>query len=426
MPRLFHRPPKYCLHKGTKQATVSLHGKRIYLGPYGSRESHQRYQEILKRWEAERDQHSPKRSSEQTESKDLRVNPAMLREKRNAGSPLTINELVFVYRQHTHEYYRKGGKVTREATIIDDAIRYLRKHHATTFIHEFGPVALDELRSGMIGDLDWSRKHINKQVSRLVRMFTWAAEKELVDASVPMALKALAGLKKGRTQARETEPIECVDDAIVEATLGHLPPIVADMVRLQRLTGARPGEVCSLRPQDIDRSEEIWLYVPDEHKTEHHEKHRVIVLGPRAQELLADYLNRSGSAFCFSPAESERLRREQAAAARKTPLKYGNRSGTNRVKSAKRSPGEHYTTDSYRRVITRISRRKSSKGAQRLLTGHQRRALSRQSQTQSHVDYTEILSTRLRVICCWRRSYSRVVRGSLCPARNCTDSSETP
>ncbi|MEZ6126743.1 MAG: hypothetical protein R3C49_26785 [Planctomycetaceae bacterium] len=56
----------------------------------------------------------------------------------------------------------------------------------------------------MIDDLDWSRNHISKQVSRLVRMFTWAAEKELVEASVSLALKErLAFLKKGRTNARK-------------------------------------------------------------------------------------------------------------------------------------------------------------------------------------------------------------------------------
>ena len=283
MPRLFHRPPKYSLHKSTQQAVVSFHGERIYLGPYGSRQSHKRYQEVLKQWEADRDAAPP---PPPPKSKAPQVTPAMLREKRKAGSPLTINEQVFVYRQHTQQYYRKNGKVTREASIIDDAIRFLRKHHATMFLHDFGPVALDELRNGMITELDWSRNHINKQVSRLVRMFTWAAEKELVEAGVPLALKSLAGLKKGRTQARETAKVKCVKDSIVDATLKHLPPITADMVRLQRLTGARPGEVSSLRPVDIDCSGDVWLYVPDEHKTEHHQKHRVIVLGPRAQELL--------------------------------------------------------------------------------------------------------------------------------------------
>jgi integrase len=87
-----------------------------------------------------------------------------------------------------------------------------------------------------------------------------------------MALKALAGLKKGRTQARETRPVECVEDSVVEATLPHLPTIVADMVRLQRLTGMRPGEVCSLRPCDVNKTDDVWLYIPDEHKTEHHQR----------------------------------------------------------------------------------------------------------------------------------------------------------
>lgn len=358
MPRLFHRPPKYSLHKSTKQAVVSLHGKRIHLGPYGSPESHRKYQEFLRSWESDRNKRP---EPEPTPSKPnvAAITPAKLREKRFAGSPLTVNELVFVYRHHAREYYQKHGRVTREATIIDDAIRYLRKHHATTFLHEFGPVALDELRSGMIRDLGWSRRHINKQVSRLVRMFTWAAEKELVEPSVPMALKALAGLKKGRTQARETRPVECVEDSVVEATLPHLPTIVADMVRLQRMTGMRPGEVCSLRPCDVTKSDDVWLYVPDEHKTEHHEKNRVIVLGPRAQELLNKYLSRNAENFCFSPTESEQLRREAAAAARKTPLRYGNSSGTNRVRNPKRQAGDRYTTDSYRRVIHRACSKNS-------------------------------------------------------------------
>lgn len=210
------------------------------------------------------------------QDKAAQITPAILRDKRRRDSPLTVNELVLVYRWHTHQYYRKNGEVTREATITDDVIRYLRKHHATTFLDDFGPVALDELRDGMITDLDWSRKHINKQVNRLIRMFTWSAEKELVAPASPLALKSLAGLKKGRTTARETDGVTCVDDAVVDATVPHRPDVVADMVRLQRLTGSRPGEVCSLRPCDLDRSSDVWLYYPSEHKTEHHQKEKFV------------------------------------------------------------------------------------------------------------------------------------------------------
>jgi integrase len=351
MPRLYHRPPKYCLHKATRQATVSLNGKRIYLGPYGSPKSHSAYQKVLQDWHNGRD--GAVKPPVEAVVEIAKVTTVSLREKRRSGAPLTINELVLVYRRHTHQYYRKNGEVTREATIIDDAIRFLRKHHATTFLEGFGPVSLDELRSRMISELDWSRNHINKQVSRLTRMFTWAAEKELVSPAVPLALKSLAGLKKGRSAARETKGVSCVDDAVVDLTLHRLPEVVADMVRLQRLTGARPGEICSLRPCDLDQSSDVWVYRPSEHKTEHHEKDRVIAIGPKAQQVLATYLPRKSTAFCFSPADSERKRREKAAAARTTPLSCGNRRGTNRRNSPKRTPRERYFTDSYRRAIHR-------------------------------------------------------------------------
>ncbi|TWU62375.1 site-specific tyrosine recombinase XerC [Crateriforma conspicua] len=355
MPRLFHRPPKYCLHKGTKQATVSLFGKRIYLGPYGSSRSHEAYQQVLRQWHDAKDQQSTtKPETAMDDDHDVKsVTAATLRAKRLAGSPVTINELALVFRRHARQYYRKNGKITREATLIDDVIRILRKHHATDFLHDFGPVNLDSLRERMIDDLDWSRMHINKQVGRLIRMFKWAAEKELVDPSVPLALKSLAGLKKGRTRARETAGVRCVADSAVEQTLPKLPEIVADMVRLQRLTGARPGEVCSLRPCDLDQSSDVWIYTPEEHKTEHHEKNRVIAIGPKAQALLTPYLDRKADSFCFSPAESERQRRAKAAAARTTPASCGNRRGTNRRNSPKRSPRDRYFTDSYRRAIHR-------------------------------------------------------------------------
>jgi hypothetical protein len=43
----------------------------------------------------------------------------------------------------------------------------------------------------------------------------------------------------------------------VERTLPHLPPMVADMVRIQRFVGCRPAEVCLLRPADLDRSGDV-------------------------------------------------------------------------------------------------------------------------------------------------------------------------
>jgi integrase len=64
-------------------------------------------------------------------------------------------------------------------------------------------------------------------------------------------------------------------------------------------------------------------------------------------------LLRYKNAWCFSPRDSEKKRRERQHEQRQTPLKYGNAPGTNRVRRPKRSAGDGYTNDSYRRAITR-------------------------------------------------------------------------
>ena len=70
--------------------------------------------------------------------------------------------------------------------------------------------------------------------------------------------------------AHESQPVQPVPAVLVDITMPFLPPVVADMVRFQRLTGCRPGEVCLLRPCDLDRSGDVWAYRPESHKTEHH------------------------------------------------------------------------------------------------------------------------------------------------------------
>ena len=51
------------------------------------------------------------------------------------------------------------------------------------------------------------------------------------------------------------------------------------------------------------------------------------------------------------PAESEKKRRAQVHARRRTPLSCGNTPGSNRRPQPKRRPGRRYTSDSYWRAI---------------------------------------------------------------------------
>ena len=102
----------------------------------------------------------------------------------------------------------------------------------------------------------------------------------------------------------------------VKAILPHLPPLVAAMVRLQLLCGARPQEITGVRPCEITKTDDgVWYYHPGSHKMEHMDRDKVIVLGPRAQKVLARWLDRDPESFCFVPAEASawQLERQRKA-----------------------------------------------------------------------------------------------------------------
>lgn len=109
-----------------------------------------------------------------------------------------------------------------------------------------------------------------RKSGRVRRMFRWAVSEELCPSDVLQALVAVAGLRKGRTAAPDAPSVRPVAESVVNATLPHLPRVIRDMVRLQLLSGCRPGEIISLKPSDVCRDGEVGEYAPASHKTEHH------------------------------------------------------------------------------------------------------------------------------------------------------------
>jgi integrase len=235
-----------------------------------------------------------------------------------------VGDVMVAYLKFAKGYYRKDGMITSEYHLVVEACRAVRPIYGNALASDFGPLALKTVRQTMV-DVGHSRKTINKQTDRIKRMFKWSAAEEQIPASIPQALSMVSGLRKGRTDAKEMPPVRPVDDSIVDTTLEFMPTVVADMVRFQRLTGCRPAEVCGLRPCDLDRTEEVWTYRPESHKTEHHDRDRDIGVGPRAQAILLRYLARDHQTFCFRPCDSEAKRRAAATKARKTPLSCGNK-----------------------------------------------------------------------------------------------------
>ena len=334
MPKLVTRPPKYARHKASGQAVVKVGKILHYLGPHGSAESKVAYQEVVSQWIA-----------------DSGCSPSVASAIRLPQSDVTVTEMLAEYMDHAQAYYVKAGEATSQVHVMRSVVRFWKESFGSLFVRKIKPSHLKAIQKRMVTDGE-SRSYVNKITSYSKGIFRWAVETDLAQPEVWQGLLAVRGLAKGRTSARETEPISPVEDAVVDATIPHLPDVVSDMVRFQRATGARPGEVCGIRPCDVDQSGDVWLYRPASHKTEHHHRGRIVAIGPRGQDVLRPYLLRAPDACCFSPRESACRRHAVQREEWETPVQPS-QAARKPKRKPRRSAKEWYSKDSYNRAVVR-------------------------------------------------------------------------
>lgn len=332
------KPPNYRRHKRSGQAVVTLGGRDCYLGPWNSAASKAKYRRRLAEWNAVG---CPA---------DIPPDP----------SALTVVELIERYWNHVKTYYPDQ---TREST-IKPTLRRLRRLYGPTLAFEFGPLAMKAFQRALIderialkdgGTQRLSRPYVNRALQWVRRMFKWAVGEELVPVTVLAALQSVEGLKVGRTEAPEPPPVKPVADDTIDATILHLSPVVADMVRVQRLTGMRPGEVCAMSAAELEMSGDVWVYRPSKHKNAHRGKPRVVTIGPKAQAIIRPYLTgRRLNAALFSPADAEAQRKAIQREQRTTPLTPSQRARDDRAAAApKRKYRPAYDTTNYGQAIRR-------------------------------------------------------------------------
>lgn len=315
-------------HSG--QARVTLNGRDYYLGDWKSQTSIREYDRIIAEYLA----------SGRSPSFGI------------GREAYSVAMLIRDYLIHCRAYY--GTQTGSEFHSIKAALKPVRNLYSDHDAASFDPVAFKAVRQTMI-EAGLSRQGINPRMKRVLRGFKWAASEGKLPAAVYETLRLIPSLKRGRTNAPETEPVLPVEDDVVEITLTAMASIVADMVRVQRLIGCRPGEVCNLTPASLDRSDSVWVATLTEHKTAHHGHERKLYMGPKAQAIIGVYLDRESDVPLFRPCDAMAMKRAAAREARKTPLSCGNisgrRSGGLAGRKARKGPGEAYTTFSYRRAI---------------------------------------------------------------------------
>lgn len=211
---------------------------------------------------------------------------------------------------------------------------------------EFRPEDLEKLRSELMSTgyylmrkvdgkmfkqhRKYTRTGLNHFIERIRKIFRWAFERGRISQPTISRINAVHLLQPDHPGAPESPEIRFVPDAIVEATLPHLHPILRAMVQVQRFSGCRASEVIGMTMSQIDRTDpDCWVYIVNRHKTQRLGKLRFVPLGPRCQEVLQPFL-REDDLPLFSPAE-----------------KTGRFAG-------KRRPGLAYTLSSYAAAIRKV------------------------------------------------------------------------
>lgn len=350
IPRMFHVESR-------GEARVRLGPKTFYLGPWGSEKAARNYEQLVATWLAQ---------GRVWPQKPVKI--------------VEVTDLIAVYLKHCECKYSKYGRITSGR---DNAARALELLTASGLAArrpcDFGPLMLLAFQRWLAADPyhRWSRVTINRYTDQVVAMFKHAEAAELIPRGSQywMGLKSVEHLRKGRSPApgmdppREPRKVPPVADEIIDATIAATQtrhPMLCDMIRLQRLTGMRPGELVSICPTDLSPSthREVMFYkvTPDRNKCDASDVERTVYLGPKAMAIVRRWADpKDPDATVFSPKRAFGLTLKARAKRRQTPI-YGEQSPEKRTKARRasgmgaRDDGESYSVVTYGRAVARAAK----------------------------------------------------------------------
>ena len=238
---------------------------------------------------------------------------------------LSINELILAYWKHAEAYYGFDGERGDEGC-FRSALRVVRESYGHTLAAAFGPLALKACRQMMVEKAGRGTTSTPRSIASAA-CFAGPPANSCCPGASTRSSKSVAGLRRGKTEARETARVKPASPDHVEAALPFMPNAVRGLVRFQQLTGCRPAEACLLRAIDLDMTNPTcWVYRPGsdqgpngEHKTAHHGHDRLILIGPKSQELVRAYLKTDLNAYLFCPKDARAERNEKVRARRSSP-----------------------------------------------------------------------------------------------------------
>jgi integrase len=286
--------PTYRLRilRGRRRACVTIYDidthkrREVVLGDYDSPTTRQTYSRVLAEWERLGRRVGPQAARPRAivvGASVAELCAAFLQDAEGRVSPIQIR----VYKMALRLLLQQWGDWPA-ASVTPQDLRALRLVMLRDELDADGKV----IRRG------WCRGVAAKLTGTIKLIWKWGVAEGLVPQATYATLLTLGPLRAS-DGGRERPKVKPVKPELVWRTVAVVPADVGVMIKLQLLTGMRAGELCSMRPVDIDTSSEPWMYTPAHHKTEYRGKARSIYLGPEARETLRPYLPQKVDDKCF-------------------------------------------------------------------------------------------------------------------------------
>ncbi len=294
MPRKAQWPPPLREHKPSGQGRVRWRGKDSYFGRFGDPETEASYQ----RWVATLQPDAPA--------------PAVA-----PSACVSVADVVAEWELKEGPRYSKRGE---ELAAFRASLRPLLALFGPTSAADFDADALEQVQLAMASGswmnpeqkakrtkgkkaTAWCRNVVNRRVVRIRTVWRWAERKKLVPKGSWAGLCSLPGLRPNDDRVRHTaarKPAAWLD---LVRVVRQCSATIRAMVLLQWFSGMRSGEVRIMRPADIDRTGDVWVYRPQWHKNDWRGQDRVVPLGRVCQKVLTPFLADTSSpeAYLFPP-----------------------------------------------------------------------------------------------------------------------------
>jgi integrase len=340
MPKLVNRNPK--LGKNGNYAVVRYKGKTYRLGKHGTPESLKAYNRFCA---------------------ELTSNPETFLMPKEPEAKITLDEVAAAYLEYAESRFFDTQYTHYEHYRV--VLGFAAGIYGHLPVDELSPLKLKTIRDTMMREVQkgnpnkqrFSRNVLNQYINRIRTVISWGVENELVSVNTLHALRTVKALPKGTPGTRETKKRQAVPDDVVDRTLPFLPPVVAAIVQVQRMTARRPSEILKMRVGDIVRNRDkeglLWHYILEHHKTERHTGNEMIIpLGKPTQELLAPYLvGKTAEQAVFSPAQAMLERNAEKRTNRKTKMTPSQAERNRRRAANPKQYCEFYDDNSYRKAI---------------------------------------------------------------------------